>query len=542
MNNAYFQDGIGLTEQVSNQVNAENRKAVMHKWMGLDFAIPADYLNSAVTVSLLSVLVLVGLFFYLNWYTGRRYFRIWTLGWMFYAVWLAMGPGAANASPFQVMVKYWCVGASAALLFWGSVQFLKMPARPLLFCLFTGFLLVWSYVGAYYLKNPLQIRAPIFGIIGLASLVTAFSFYRLRKHREYLGAGLLTFGFVLWGVYLAACPFFSFASQMVGTGFLVAAVLQLFIAVSMIILVLEEARAANESMLSQIRAYQSEARELETELVRDEAQYQGIFDRTALNDKLRLAYGDLRVSQEKSLQRERMQALAQMSRGIAHDINNALTPVLGYANLLLRESRGLPENVVSYIRGIKSGGEKIAESVLSIRDFYRKREGRDMLVATDLNAVAEEAMASGRSKWQKSGGAEIKFRTSFAPVLPRVMGKRSEVTEAIEQLMLNGIEAMPKGGTVELRTGVLPGADKGSAARVFVEALDSGIGMDEETRRRCTEPFFSTKDGQGAKGLGLSRVFGVMQRHQGDVEVESKPGNGTVARMVFPSMPGATPE
>jgi len=515
------------------------------KWKGLEFAIPADYLNSAVMVSLLSVLVLVGLFFYLNWYTGRRYFRIWTLGWMFYAIWLATGPGAVNASPFQVMVKYWCVGASAVLLFWGSVQFLKMPARPLLFCLFTGFLLVWSYVGAYYLKSPLQIRAPIFGIIGLASLVTAFSFYRLRKHREYLGAGLLTFGFVLWGVYLGVCPYFSVTSQMVGTGFLVAAVLQLFIAVSMIILVLEEARAANELMLSQIRAYQSEARGLEAEMVREEAQYQGIFDRTALNDKMRLAYGDLRVSQEKSLQRERMQALAQMSRGIAHDINNALTPVLGYANLLLRESRGLPEHVLSYIRGIKSGGEKIAESVLCIRDFYRKREGKDLLVATDLNAVAEEALESSRSQWQKSAradGAEIKFRAYFAPVLPRVMGKRSEVGEAIHQLLLNAIESMPQGGTLELRTGVLPGIDKGSAARVFVEVLDSGIGMDEETRKRCMEPFFSTKDGQGAKGLGLSRVFGIMQRHEGQVEIESEPGKGTAARMVFPSMPGVKPE
>jgi len=545
MNNAYFQDGIGLTEQVSNQVNAENRKAVMHKWMGLDFAIPADYLNSAVTVSLLSVLVLVGLFFYLNWYTGRRYFRIWTLGWVFYAVWLAMGPGAVNASPFQVMVKYWCVGASAALLFWGSVQFLKMPARPLLVCLFVSFLLVWSYVGAYYLKNPLQIRAPIFGIIGLASLVTAFSFYRVRKHREYLGAGLLTFGFVLWGVYLAACPFFSFANQMVGTGFLVSAVLQLFIAVSMIILVLEEARAANELMLSQIRAYQSEAMELEAEMVREESQYQGIFDRTALNNKLRLAYGDLRVSQEKGLQRERMQALAQMSRGIAHDINNALTPVLGYANLLLREPQELPENVLNYIRSIKSGGEKIAECVLCIRDFYRTREGKDVLMATDLNALAEEAVDSRRAQWQKSDradGAKIHFRTHFEPALPRVMGKQSEMSEAIEQLLSNGIEAMPQGGTLELRTGVMRGADKGSAARVFVEILDTGIGMDEETRKRCFEPFFSTKDGHGAKGLGLSRVFGIMQRHEGDVEVESKPGKGTVARMVFPSMPGATPE
>ena len=508
----------------------------MHKVMGLIWAIPAEYLNSAAMVSLLSVLVLVGLFFYLNWYTGRKYFSIWTLGWMFYAVWLAIGPGIVNTSPLLVMLKHWCVGVSAALLFWGSVQFLKLPSRPLLFCLFIGFLLVWSYVGAYHLSDPLQIRAPIFGVIGLASLVTAFSFYRLRKHREYLGAGLLSFGFGLWGLYLGACPFFSRTEQTIATGFLISAVLQLFIAVSMIILVLEEARAANDMMLNQIRAYQSKARAPEAHAI-EEPQYHGVFDRASLSEQLRLAYGDLRQAQEQGLQRERLQALAQMSRGIAHDINNALTPVLGYANLLLRDSGQLPDNVLSYVQAIKNGSEKIAQSVSAIRDFYRVSDGKDLLTPEDLNALTKEVLEANRPQWEEAArrrGAQIRFQTQFDPALPPVMGRKSELRETLGQLALNSIEATPKDGTIGLRTGVLPATGAVPAARVFIEVSDMGTGMDVETRKRCLEPFFSTKGRQGAKGLGLSKAFGVMQRHGGQIEIESETGRGTVMRLVFP--------
>src|SRR5438105_4686640 len=143
----------------------------MSKFLGINLQWPPDYLNAMATVALLSVLVLIFLFLYLNLYTGRRYFTVWTAGWVFYAVWLGTGPGVENVGPFLVMCKHWCLGLSATLLFWGSVQFLKLPSRPRLFGLFIGFLLAWSFVGAFFLKNPLQIRAPLYIVIGLASLV-----------------------------------------------------------------------------------------------------------------------------------------------------------------------------------------------------------------------------------------------------------------------------------------------------------------------------------------------------------------------------------
>jgi signal transduction histidine kinase/ActR/RegA family two-component response regulator len=517
--------------------------------LGINLIVPPDYLNATATVSLLSVLVLIFLFLYLNWYTGRRYFSLWTMGWVFYALWLAIGPGINDVSPFLVLLKHWCVGVSAALLFWGSVKFLKMPSRPMLVCLFLGFLLVWSYVGAYYLKDPLQIRAPIFAVIGLASLVTAFSFYRLRKHLQYLGAGLLTFGFALWGIYLGVCPFFASDREFAGTGYLISAVLQLFIAVSMIILVLEEARAANEMILEQIRACQSDAAELQTQPPEDASQYQGLFDRSGLGEKFREAREGLRRAQESRLQRERLQALGQMSRGIAHDINNALTPILGYSNLLLRDSSELPEEAVQYLRSIKNAGEKISQSVACIRDFYRVRERQNLLVALDLNPIVDEAADAGRLHWQKapqSGLTKLEIASQLEPSLPRIMGRREELRIAIKELVINGLEAMTETGTCRLRTGVRPPAAVTTGTEnpgwVFVEVSDTGAGMDAETQKRCLEPFFSTKEQHGAKGLGLSKVFGIMQRCDGEIEIESRKGEGTTVRLLFPAVHSGSTE
>jgi len=513
---------------------------IMGKVEGLNFVLSSDYLTAAGMVSLLSVLVLVGLFFYLNRYTGRKYFSTWTVGWLFYAAWLAFGPGL-DTSPTVVMLKHWCVGISAALLFWGSVQFLKLPSRPLLFALFVGFLMAWSCVGAYRLHNPIEVRAPIFVVIGLASLVTAFSFFRLRKHRDYLGAGLLASGFSLWGIYLGACPFFANNKQLAGAGMLVATVLQLFIAVSMIVLVLEEARAANEMILRQIRTFCSEKEGLAAEMKRSDTDYHGLFDRAGLKEKLQEAYEELREAREQSLQQERYQALGQMSRGISHDINNALTPIIGYSNLLLHGAGGLSGNALGYVRSIKTAGEKIARSVTCIRDFYRKPESADSLAVVELNEIADAVAREMRAKAQESvctGGREVIFDNELDKGMPQIMGKKSELQEALRELMLNALEAMPEGGRAMVRTGFRLAKQvklhEAPADMAFVEVADTGAGMDENVRRRCMEPFFSTKEQQGAKGLGLARVFGILQRHKGHIELESEPGNGTLMRLVFP--------
>jgi CheY-like chemotaxis protein/anti-sigma regulatory factor (Ser/Thr protein kinase) len=121
--------------------------------------------------------------------------------------------------------------------------------------------------------------------------------------------------------------------------------------------------------------------------------------------------------------------------------------------------------------------------------------------------------------------------TALAPDLPAVMAVESEIREALVNLIFNAADAMPDGGTLTVRTKIAPARD--AQRRIAIEISDTGVGMDEDTRRRCLEPFFTTK-GERGTGLGLAMVYGIVQRHGGDVEIESAPGQGTTFRLLLP--------
>jgi CheY-like chemotaxis protein len=110
------------------------------------------------------------------------------------------------------------------------------------------------------------------------------------------------------------------------------------------------------------------------------------------------------------------------------------------------------------------------------------------------------------------------------------MGIESEIREALTNLVFNAVDAMPQGGTLTLRTRSIPG--EAGHEQALIEVVDTGAGMDEETRRRCLEPFFTTK-GERGTGLGLAMVYGVIQRNGGSIEIDSAPGAGTTVRLSF---------
>lgn len=250
---------------------------------GFDLYFPYESLKSALVVSLLSTAVLVGLFEYLNRFTRRRYFSIWTVAWLFYALWLTLSIGdlGGYGGPFLAMAKQWCIGTTACFLIWGSVAFLEQKTPQRLFGFFMGFLLVWSYVGSYLLEDEFWTQLPLFTLMAFASELTAFSFFLVRHRKVYLGAGLLGFGFFAWGVYLGLFPFLSVAPHMVSALFFMSAVLQLFIAVSMIVLVLEEVRSANQSTLKELDINRSETALLKLRMDSTEARYRNLFDQAS---------------------------------------------------------------------------------------------------------------------------------------------------------------------------------------------------------------------------------------------------------------------
>src|SRR6266850_1975175 len=510
---------------------------------GFDILFPREYMRAALLVSLLSVWVLVGLFYYLNRYTKRSYFNMWTAAWLFYALWLTLGITVPNPSPesFVLIVRQWCVSISAVFLLWGSMSFLELPTPQTLFGLFIAFLLTWSYVGRVITHDLFYLQIPIFILIGLASMLSGLSFYRMRRRRQFVAVGLLFLGFFLWGIYLMTYPFSQKFETLRNAGFLFSAVLQLFIAVSMIVLVLEEARHINEQVLQQIQSINSEKHELQTKILSTEEQCRSLFNQARLRDELQTAYDELRQTQQSVMQQERLRALGQMASGIAHDINNSLSPIVAFSEMVLRKEANLTDNSRKNLEHIRTSAEDIAQTVARMSEFYRRREHNDQLRPVPVSRLCQQVIELTSPCWRdipQGRGIIIQVETHFADSLPELYCNESEVREALTNVVLNAVDALPKGGMIILSTRTVslaspPNTDR-KPTHLVLEVRDNGIGMDEKVRQRCLEPFFSTKQHQGGSGLGLAMVYGTMERHDGTIEVQSELNKGTGVRLIFP--------
>ncbi|MFO7324852.1 MAG: ATP-binding protein [Pseudomonadota bacterium] len=248
-----------------------------------------------------------------------------------------------------------------------------------------------------------------------------------------------------------------------------------------------------------------------------------------LRGALQAAYEDLANTQQAVMQQERLRVLGQMASGIAHDINNAISPIMLYASSLLENEPALPERARHALLTIQQAVSDVAETVARLREFYRHRAGRGQLQSLQLNQVVSQVPDLTRARWQampQRQGVVIDLRLELQTSLPPVRGIENEIREALVNLVFNAVDAMPEGGRLVLKTG------QAADGRIFAEVSDTGTGMDEETRRRCLEPFFTTK-GERGTGLGLAMVYGVMQRHEGEVEIHSTPGAGTTVRLLF---------
>jgi signal transduction histidine kinase/CheY-like chemotaxis protein len=256
---------------------------------------------------------------------------------------------------------------------------------------------------------------------------------------------------------------------------------------------------------------------------------------------LQRAYDDLRQTQQTVMQQERLRVLGQMASGIAHDINNAISPVAVYTEMLLEREPNLSSRTREYLETTQRSIGDVAHTVARLREFYRQHEPELVLTPMDLNSLVQQVVDLTHARWSDmplQRGVVIQLKTEFGSDLPAVAGIESEIREALINLIFNAVDAMPDGGTLTVRTKAVGDAKPG---HVDVEVTDSGVGMEEETRRRCLEPFFTTK-GERGTGLGLAMVYGVMQRHNAEIEMESAIGQGTTVRLRFPVPASAAPE
>jgi signal transduction histidine kinase/ActR/RegA family two-component response regulator len=506
------------------------------KFEDIGLVFPQEYMRAALMVSLLSVWVLVGLFFYLNRYTRREYFTIWTAAWLFYALWLTLSLRVADSGAGSALfaLKQCCVSVSAVFLLWGSLRFLGLPVPQRLLGVFMLFLLVWTFVSPEVIIGVMQVELPVFILLGLSSLFAGVCFFRLRKQRAFVGAGMLALGFFLWGIYLGSYPFSQQYGNLYSAGFFIAAVLQLFIAVSMIVLVLEEVRYNAQKVYEEIAAVRQEKDALQVKVITTEEQCQSLYDQVRLTQGAQKAYDELRRTQQTVVQQERLRALGQMASGVAHDINNALSPITAYAELLLSTLPDLEDGSRERLKRISQAAEDVAQIVARMREFYRRDLDSEQLEKVNVNATIQEVVELTRPRWRDLAnrqGISIDVQAQLEPNLPVLVCNASELREALTNVVFNAVDALPHGGVITL---VSRSVTKPDLQEVQIEVRDNGTGMEEKVRQHCLEPFFSTKLHSGGTGLGLAMVYGMVRRHDGNVEIESAPGQGTCVRLIFP--------
>jgi PAS domain S-box-containing protein len=229
-------------------------------------------------------------------------------------------------------------------------------------------------------------------------------------------------------------------------------------------------------------------------------------------------------------QSEKLRALGQMASGIAHDLNQSLMLVASYSELarqaVAQDPPNLPELedlLTTTTQAAMDGGETVKRLLLFTRAAPEQNSQ-----PVDLSKVLSDAAQLTAPRWRdaaQAAGRPIALHIE-ANGHPTIQGSPSQLRELMTNVIFNAVDALPTGGTIRLRAV----AEDGQG---IIEVTDSGIGMTAEVQERVFEPFFTTK-GEGGTGMGLAMVFGIVEQHDGHIEVHSAPGEGTTFRITLP--------
>ncbi len=251
----------------------------------------------------------------------------------------------------------------------------------------------------------------------------------------------------------------------------------------------------------------------------------------------------LRKALEEQLQQnQKMESVGRLAGGVAHDLNNLLTPILGYGEMLSDEIA--PENPLhTSALEIVRASTRARDLVGQLLAFSRKQTLAYRTI--DMNRAVEGFSNLLRRTLRE----DIRFEITLEPSLQKIRADIGQLEQVIMNLSVNAQDAMPKGGILSLGT-TMAFLEEGDAdlhpdmkpgEYVMLTIRDTGSGIDEETRAHIFEPFFSTK-GQLGTGLGLATVYGIVRQHGGNICVSSDPGSGTTFRVYLPASPEPDPE
>jgi signal transduction histidine kinase len=217
-----------------------------------------------------------------------------------------------------------------------------------------------------------------------------------------------------------------------------------------------------------------------------------------------------------------LRALGELAAGVAHNVNNSLTVIQGRSQLM-----SINDSENKHLKIIMQAIRDCSATLQRLLDFSRRDTIRTS-VPVDLTEVVKSSVEISRPKWQsksatRSGSIEIEIDASASVM---TLGNVSELREVTMNLLFNAVDAMPDGGLIRMGT-------RTDDCNAFLWVEDSGVGMTKEVLAKIFEPFYSTKGDHGT-GLGLSASHGIIENHDGSINVKSEVGKGTRFELVLP--------
>jgi two-component system cell cycle sensor histidine kinase/response regulator CckA len=228
----------------------------------------------------------------------------------------------------------------------------------------------------------------------------------------------------------------------------------------------------------------------------------------------------LRDREEQLRQAQKMEAIGRLAGGVAHDFNNLLTAIVGYTDLIT-ERLDPEDQTARDVREIRKAADRASSLTRQLLAFSRKQFLKP--VPMDLN----EAVTGILQMLPRVIGEHIQTVTRLSPSLGRINADPSQIEQVIVNLVLNARDAMPGGGIITVETANVENS-------VMLAVIDTGTGMDAETRSHVFEPFFTTKPKGKGTGLGLATVYGIVEQSGGHITVDTAVGRGTTIRIFFP--------
>lgn len=234
---------------------------------------------------------------------------------------------------------------------------------------------------------------------------------------------------------------------------------------------------------------------------------------------------------ERAARADKLRALGQLASGVAHDFNNSLAAILGRAQLLRRQIND--PALVRNLDIIQTAAEDAAATVRRIQTFARKSAVKEFELV-DVAGLLNDAVEITRTRWQNEArirGLEYDVKLNAAKE-QYTYGSASELREVFVNMIVNAVDAMPKGGRLLITC-------RRREERLQLNFIDNGMGMPEDVKQKIFEPFFSTKGAHGT-GLGLSVSYSIIERHAGSISVVSEPGSGTNFTIDLPAIAAET--